>query len=244
MRGSPRRGLARAWLPLALSLLGASVFALWYGSIRCRGAVPSARLRVQDRDQALVAGADPRDVQPADCPPPQRTIDWTRVFRIGPDRWTCQKWLTDGSVIGDQYLKVLKNGKRYATLAHDDPAGCIIAVRRMTAPTHYAVLVVRCHSACGHGQNTVFYGIRRGRLWRMGTAPHGECGGPLFRDMDGDGRPEWVFDDDDWYTYYGRGPQHFVVYKLDRSGRLRRWKRLANRDRRALPDTVGIECRG
>jgi hypothetical protein len=64
----------------------------------------------------------------------------------------------------------------------------------------------------------------------------GENGGPYFRDYDGDGQPEWVFDNFDWYEHNIEGPTGFQVYKQVPSGKLRIWKHLPNPKRRHLKD--------
>ena len=69
----------------------------------------------------------------------------------------------------------------------------------------------------------------------------GEAGGPILRDLDGDGKPEWIFDDYDWYTYYGTHPKHFLVYKEASDGTLKIWKRLPNKKRQRLPSALGLE---
>ncbi len=86
----------------------------------------------------------------------------------------------------------------------------------------------------GHGQQIDYYAIQDGKAKRL-LSVQSECGGPIFRDFDDDGVMEWVFDDNDWYTYYGHGPQRYFVYRVNDSGGLDLWKTLANRGRTALP---------
>ena len=91
-----------------------------------------------------------------------------------------------------------------------------------------APLFVYClHSACGHGQNNWFYVIRNsklvGPLIRVGS----EVGGPIYRDVDHDGRPELVFDNYDYYRG-DRSPDKFRVYKVSPGYRIRLWKTWPN----------------
>lgn len=63
-------------------------------------------------------------------------------------------------------------------------------------------------------------------------------GGTIFRDYDGDGRPEWVFDDYNWATYREDGPESFLIYTERKDGTLKLWKRLPNKKRLPLQDRL------
>lgn len=101
------------------------------------------------------------------------------------------------------------------------------------------VFVERTHSLSGHGQATTYYTLQGGALKEMGTI-NGECGGPIFRDMDRDGTKEWIFDDYDHYEYYGAPPRWLLVYKVARGNKLILWKRMPNRHHVRLRDYVNL----
>jgi hypothetical protein len=167
-------------------------------------------------------------------------------FGVGRDRWTI-RWTELGFVhyVGQSYwerdekVRISRNGQRMLTLRAGDVSGYYIAAKRVWFPVGFPVIAVRGHSANGHGEETRFYGIRHRRLYLMGGITVGENGGPIFRDLDGDGRMEWIFDDYTWYGYYGDPPRWLLVYRLSRAGRLVFWKKLPNRTRKHLPRVLG-----
>jgi hypothetical protein len=232
------RGIASGSFVLALAAAGTAVLISCRVHLSQPGKVPAG----SPRAARPPAEPDPAPNESRQVTPSPKTLDWSRTFSIGEQLWRFEKWLDGGEATGRQHLLVLKNGVPVARLTEEElPGGCIIDVRPLVCPAPYVVLAIRCHSATGHGEGTSFFAIRGGGLRRMGAAPRGECGGPLFQDLDRDGRPEWVFDDHDWYRYYGKGPRYRLVYRLSRSGRLQFWKRLPNPGRRHLPDTAGID---
>ncbi len=236
MRGVIRIGLLLAGLGLFIGLAGTILFLRRAGAPRSLP-LAEAPIRVTADPVSYPGGGALRDHR--------RVIDWSVRFRVGHDRWDFRHWLgTDGSYIEGTCLEILKNGKRVRRIRGGELSRCVVAVRRIRTPAPFPVIAVRGHSSAGHGQATEYLGIRRGRLIAMGRDPGGECGGPVFHDLDGDRRPEWVFDDYDWYTYYGNGPRYLVVYRLTSSARLKVWKRLPNHGRRFLPDTTGMDTHG
>jgi hypothetical protein len=238
MRSLNRHGAAKGWLLAPVAVLPvAGLLLLHRGS---QGGPAPARVypkrpasqvsiaptaRIVEEDRALIA-------------PPQDKLVSSERFRLGPDLWAIEQREAPDWADFTRDATIRKNGRAVEHISGEDLGGHVILARRVHFPTPYVVIAVRGHSACGHGQVTRFYSIRKGRLARMGIDIEHECGGPVFRDFDGDGTCEWVFDDDDWYTYYGRGPRYFLVYKPTRAGGLKLWRRLPNRRRERLPDPL------
>jgi hypothetical protein len=117
--------------------------------------------------------------------------------------------------------------------------------RRIWPPGGLVVFCVRGNSGAGHYEMSQFYCIKDGQLVFMLNFDAGEWGGPVFRDFDGDGVFEWVFDNFNWYEQYhseiqpeGK-PDRFLVYKLQDDGTLRLWRELPNPDHVWLPRHEG-----
>lgn len=99
------------------------------------------------------------------------------------------------------------------------------------SPDGRKFFVHREHSGMGHGETTTFYlMLANGKIKRIHEEGI-ENNGPIFRDFDGDGKLEWVFDDYSHYTYYGDDPKWLLVYKPGKSGKLKLWKKIPNKRR-------------
>ncbi|MFN3653076.1 MAG: hypothetical protein ACK47B_26140 [Armatimonadota bacterium] len=102
------------------------------------------------------------------------------------------------------------------------------------------MVAARYHGTENLGELTEFYAITGGRLVKMGEI-EGRAGGPLLEDHDGDGRPEWIFDDHDPYARDGSGPRRLRIYRVSAAKRLVLWKRVPNPSREPLPRVLGNE---
>jgi hypothetical protein len=162
----------------------------------------------------------------------------TQTVQVGKNVWEIERWKNPEE--NNEYLKLFCNYLLSLQLPSSDLSGALIAAKPLPCPAPFPVFAVRAHTEHGAGQVTRFYRVQGNRLHIMGEV-EGECGGPLFRDYDKDGQPEWVFDDYDYYQYYDDGPAHLRVFKLSRAGRLNLWKTLPHPTRKLLPDRVGIQ---
>jgi hypothetical protein len=183
------------------------------------------------------------ETQPATAPgqpaaPIERDPDQAS-FSVGRDQWRFVVNRVSNSEAFEADLRIYKNGGMVCRLRAEQLDGEGLAVKRVSFPTRYPVMAVLAYPDAGHPTATHFYTTRAGRLVHMGEVG-AENGGPVFHDYDGDGRPEWVFDDYDWCEYYTRGPAFYLVYKETREGKLHLWRRLPNLKRRHLPDRIGI----
>lgn len=158
----------------------------------------------------------------------------TRIVHAGHDLWRLEIWWPHQGVDIGEYIKFFRNGHLVRKIYARDIGGVGLGFGEAKFKTRFPMIVLQTEPECGHPGPTCLYTIRQGRLIQMGQVG-GEYGGPIFRDYDGDGRPEWVFDDYNWYNYYDKGPKYFLVYKEWKNGTLHLWKRLPNVHRRPLP---------
>ncbi|MCW3055968.1 MAG: hypothetical protein JWN14_5138, partial [Chthonomonadales bacterium] len=165
---------------------------------------PPHRLAQADRDRSATtaAGKDTSELRSA------------QTLLIGHDTWTFEARMPSTDTIWE-LLRCFRNGQLVQTIdSHDmgkNDCGQYFEVRLMHFPTRFPIIAVRVQSGAGHGQVTRYYAVRHGQMFNMGEI-EAECGGPVFRDLDGDGKPEWVFDDFD--PRYGRDrPDYYKVYK-------------------------------
>ena len=170
-------------------------------------------------------------------PPVKYTLGKTLRLRVGQDAWRIDSWLPDRYIEADDYVKFYRNHHLVLTVHAGDMHGMGLAFGKASLPSRFPIFMLESHAGCGHGCATRLYTIRRGRLIQM-VEMWGENGGPIFRDYDGDGKQEWVFDDDNWYDYHDAGPEHFLVYKEQHHGRLKLWKRLPNPHHQRLPNNL------
>ncbi|HSI71764.1 MAG TPA: hypothetical protein VK934_01190 [Fimbriimonas sp.] len=99
------------------------------------------------------------------------------------------------------------------------------------------LLAVAEHSYAGHGQTTRFFQAHKGKVIDLGLSLDAERGGPIFRDLDRDGKLEVIFDNDDWYVFYGKPPTELHAYKFA-DGKLTFWKKLPNKSKKRLPQRL------
>jgi len=161
----------------------------------------------------------------------------SQTILIGHDKWTFETRMPSTDTIWE-LLRCFRNGQLVQTIHSQDmgkdDCGQHFQVRLMHFPTRFPVVGVRVQSGAGHGQVTRYYAVRQRQMFNMGEI-EGECGGPVFRDLDGDGKPEWIFDDFD--PRYGRDhPDYYEVYKEAADGKLVYWKYLPYDRPHPLPD--------
>jgi hypothetical protein len=164
-------------------------------------------------------------------------IDWSHYIRdVSPidlnvqgARWTIEARRNRATHAGSATLR--KNGSVVLVLDGD---GADIAVGRCWFPAPWPVFFFARHSGAGHGQWVQYWAIHDDEPELL-VSLEGENGGPIFRDFDGDGVMEWVFDDFEWYAQLDDPPMHFLVYKVRGPAGLQLCKTLPNPDRTVLP---------
>lgn len=97
------------------------------------------------------------------------------------------------------------------------------------SPDQEVYLSVESHSGAGHGRLSHIYSLPASGKPRLIYQTTLENGGPVFRDIDEDGRCEWIFDDYNYYDHYGEPGPHILVYKNSPDGELRLHQELPNR---------------
>jgi hypothetical protein len=185
---------------------------------------------VRDRNEAKPANSDTYELRSSE------------TILIGHDKWTFEVCMPS---MGWELLRCFRNGQFVQSIDSKDlgkdDCGQYFQVRLMHFPTRFPVVGVRVHSGAGHGQVTRYYAVRHGQMFNMGEI-EAECGGPVFRDLDGDGKPEWVFDDFD--PRYGRDrPDYYDIYKESADGKLVFWKYLPYDRPQPLPDPFSSQVR-
>jgi hypothetical protein len=168
---------------------------------------------------------------------------------IEGDRWTVRHMEAfsefreeGGAFLGRDkdrdYLEVRRNGRLVLERRFEYST---FNAKFIKWPFNGALLAVVFHSGCGHGQWSWFYVVHNHRLHGPMMRVECEVGGPIFKDLDGDGRPEMIFDNWDYYKFEWKhnGPDKYRVYKVTKKYRIRFWKTIPNHRHVRLPDRLG-----
>ncbi|KAG8526080.1 uncharacterized protein KY384_000072 [Bacidia gigantensis] len=139
-------------------------------------------------------------------------LDAARFVSVGNDQWRIEIWKAGEELGVEDYINFYRNGHLVRQVNAETLGGTTLGFGEAKFATRFPVLVIQVEPTCGTPTITQIYTIRRRKLIDMGQIG-ALNGGPIFHDYDGDGKPEWVFDDYDWYTYYGKAPKHFLIYK-------------------------------
>jgi hypothetical protein len=150
---------------------------------------------------------------------------------VDGDRWAAQNVYTfiDGQRMYDSDRFELRNNGR---LVFSEEQGPYAKAEFLSWPFRAHLFVYSTHSGVGHGQSSRFYVIRDHKLFGPVLYKFGEPGGPIFKDLDRDGRPEMIFDNYNYHEFYSEGPTKYLAYKVSRDYRFTFWKELPNPRRR------------
>ncbi|KAG8526083.1 uncharacterized protein KY384_000075 [Bacidia gigantensis] len=130
----------------------------------------------------------------------------TLRLREGKDVWQLEKWQALPYSNRIDCLKIYCNGHLIREADASDVAGNGFLFGKMPFASRYPIFAIIGGGDMGNGAMKRFYTLRQGKIILMLEMPY--CaGGPILRDCDGDGRPEWAFDDYDWYEYMNNGPE-------------------------------------
>ena len=160
-----------------------------------------------------------------------------RAEREGRNLWRLEIWGPKRENVSDYYLKFYRNRHLIETVSAADMGGHTLEFGKIRFATDFPVIAVLGGGLCSPDVTTRFYILQQGRVVLM-AAVGAYAGGPIFRDYDGDGKPEWVFDDYTYSKYRDDGPKYLLVYKQLSSGELKLWKTLPNKRRRHLPSLL------
>jgi hypothetical protein len=159
----------------------------------------------------------------------------------GKDHWKVEfRSLNKAAIVNrniDRYIIAWHNGKEvWRESLHQFPVkyiptgdGCRVVKPRVQAP--YPVLALRSTFADGRPGKTLFYGLIRGKLLKMGLPPTPGSRGPVnFK-----GRQDlWLFDDE------SNSQLRHHLYKLSQEGKLRPIRSWVAAERERLRDTVEL----
>jgi hypothetical protein len=144
---------------------------------------------------------------------------------INGDRWTAVTRERGEKEDLERYLTFTKNGRFAYRINGPDIFMWNLEAYRAWWPTPWPVFVVACTQPAGHGACQIYLAIQDGELKQVLEIEESQ-GGPIFRDLDGDGVMEWIFDNRE---YYERNvPDKFQVYKVNAKGTLDLWQEWPN----------------
>ena len=161
--------------------------------------------------------------------PDENEVKVWATAKLGRDTWKIKSF-NYGNPGLDNTLFVCRNGR----IVKRTCSGCLLGGEFLKWPFYAPLVVLSSHSQAGHGLTSWFYVIRNRRLVGPLLRIEHEVGGPIFKDLDGDGRPEMIFDNYDWYTFYHKPPTKLRVYKVSKDYKIRFWKELPNRSGKPL----------
>jgi len=157
-----------------------------------------------------------------------------RDYRFDGFRWQVVNVRHDQGQ-GGYGTVIFKNGKRITSWNGGGDYDSVF----LDWPFGSKLLAMSQHSGAGHGMDTIFYVCRRGVLKRLSLGIDGEPGGPVYRDLDRDGRPEMIFDNWDHYKAMdGPSPTALEVYKVASDLTISHWKTLPNPKHKRLPNRL------
>lgn len=170
---------------------------------------------------------------------PEDKLEDAKEMRDGRDIWRVEIWRPREIDDLYRYVKFYKNGRLVQKIQGEEQLGSpFLRFGEADFKTRSPLIILEAVPPCDHPDQTTLFTIRQGKLIRMAEVG-GMNGGPVFRDYDGDGRPEWVFDDYYYHVYPEGDPKRLLVYKERKDGTLKLWKSLPNRKRLRLPDRLG-----
>jgi hypothetical protein len=155
---------------------------------------------------------------------------------VGGAHYAIQIWKDDAS--WTTWPVILRNGKRIKSIQSDYYLE--VSATFLDWPFKGKLLLVRAIPA--NAATTWYYRVdKKGVTGPMATLDSGRNGGPIYRDLDHDGRPEMIFDNYSWYLRHESPlPNKFLVYKVSRSRTMKFLKAIPNPHHKRLKDTTGL----
>jgi hypothetical protein len=160
----------------------------------------------------------------------RRSMAKLETHWIAGHKWELEQ-IPDLSLLTDDHAIEIRRDGAVKLKLRSHEFMSLIQVARGWYPVGYPVFVVSGHTGMSHGESTIFYAVKGGKLHKMFDI-YGEGGGPVFRDIDGDGKSEWIFDN---FEHPNRvDPSAFMIYRQN-STKVTFWKELPNPKEVKLP---------
>lgn len=165
--------------------------------------------------------------------------------------WDVSAWSGPGREGHADYVVIQADGKEvFSTKEAEEPSR--LGIGFLSGADGVPYIVYRTYSYAGSGAWTKIFRMRQGRKIELIFSEDShddvfhsarDIGGPVFRDLDADGREEWIWDD--FSSYDGSGPaESLIAFKPDVKGVLKVWKRMPNRHGTWLPRLSGVAGEG
>lgn len=173
-------------------------------------------------------------------------------IRYAGSLWDVSVWMGPGRQGHRNYVEIRADGKRvFSTEELDEPSR--IGIGFLSGADRIPYIVFREYASAGSGAWTKIFTMKAGgRLTQIFEEENydnvfhtaRDLGGPVFRDLDGDGREEWIWDDFSSYDNLEGAPRNLIAFKLNSTGVLKVWRVFPNRNNIWLPRLTGIATEG
>lgn len=132
------------------------------------------------------------------------------TYRIEGETWRIIMGRQQGGDFLHQ-LRLQRNGRTVLTKTTELELDAVI----LKWPYRGRLLALSSHTSAGHGMQTDLFRIDRRGVANLGVHLIAEVGGPIYRDLNQDHRPEILFDNYDWYDHWDQSPTLHIAYRYD-----------------------------
>lgn len=154
-------------------------------------------------------------------------------MRLNGENYRMEIFNKTSTMLTGEKVLILYRGNR---VIWTDTWGGQTDVRRLWWPYSDDAFEIKEASYAGSWNHSQIYRVNGDEvIGPLIDLPKDTPGGPIFRDMDGDGRAEMLYDNYDWYVHHEIGPDKFMVFKVTRDLRIKLWKTLPNPKHTRLP---------
>ncbi len=171
-------------------------------------------------------------------------------IRYAGSTWDVSAWTGPEREGSSDYVVIKADGNVvFSTKGQEEISR--LGIGFLTGADEEPYIVYRKYTYAGSGAWTTIFRMRRGGhlqeifkedWFDSAFGSNRDLGGPVFRDLDGDGREEWIWDS--FSSYEGQPPKWLVAFKPDGQGVLQVWKKYPNREKVFLPRLAGVASEG
>ena len=172
-------------------------------------------------------------------------------MRYAGSLWDVSAWTGPGREGHSEYVVIQADGKVVFSTKEDEEIARL-GIGFLSGADGVPYIVFRTYAYAGSGAWTKIFRMKRGGGLQIvfeeddyfdAFHDNRDIGGPVFRDLDGDGKEEWIWDD--FCSYEGGDPPaHLIAFKPDQAGVLKIWKKMSNRNGIRLPALAGVATEG